>query len=96
MSRNVDEEEAKTPIVTKLVGTAAFVAPEMILATQQRGITAYRNFEEASKGDVYAFGILMAAIVSEKNKELYVYLFHYYYFFNSLTLNLYTTSDTMM
>jgi serine/threonine protein kinase len=57
--------------VTKLVGTPAFVAPEMILAAQSGGFSAYRNFEEASKGDVYAFGILMAALVSEEGKELY-------------------------
>ena len=71
MSRNLDEEESKTPIVTKLVGTPAFVAPEMILAARSGGFSAYRNFEEASKGDVYAFGILMAALVSEGGKELY-------------------------
>ena len=71
MSRMVDEEESKTPIVTKLVGTPAFVAPEMILAARSGGLSAYRNFEEASKGDVYAFGILMAALVSEKDNELY-------------------------
>ena len=71
MSRNLDEEECKTPIVTKLVGTPAFVAPEMILAARSGGFSAYRNFEEASKGDVYAFGILMAALVSEEGKELY-------------------------
>eukprot|EP00938_MAST-03A_sp_MAST-3A-sp1_P001429 g1429.t1 len=71
MSRSLDEEESKTPIVSKLVGTPAFVAPEMILAARSGGFSAYRNFEEASKGDVYAFGILMAALVSEEGKELY-------------------------
>ena len=74
MSRSLDEEESKTPIVSKLVGTPAFVAPEMILAARSGGFSAYRNFEEASKGDVYAFGILMAALVSEEGKELYVVL----------------------
>ena len=46
-------KRSQTLIVTKLVGTPAFVAPEMILAARSGGFSAYRM--EASKGDVYAF-----------------------------------------
>ncbi len=56
MSGKIEEEETKSPIISKLVGTAAYVAPEMILAAERGRSEAYRNFEEASKGDIYAFG----------------------------------------
>ena len=51
----------KSPLLTKLVGTAAFVPPEAILGAR-RGMKPYRTFEEASKADIYAFGILLACM----------------------------------
>ena len=48
-------------LLSKLVGTAAFVPPEAILGAA-RGIRPYTCFEEASKADVYAFGIVLAAM----------------------------------